>query len=120
MNNEDLAYLAGMIDGEGHFYKPKNTNGRGDVHYYPVMLFVQSEQNNGLELCEWAKQRFGGNISKTRDLYRWQLSGKKAVELTMMIKPYLIVKKEQIKRIIEDHSAVDICVVDDAHNLPKN
>ena len=96
----DLAYLAGIIDGEGHAYKPNALNGRGERHLQARLLFVQSIKNNGKELCEWALKRFGGGITLTRDLYRWQIQGKKATELAHVLQPYLIVKREQIKRIL--------------------
>ncbi len=96
----DLAYLAGMIDGEGHIYRPNVKNGRGIAYPQSRLLFVQSVQNNGLELCTWAKDRFGGGITLTRDLYRWQITGKAAEALALHLQPYLIVKREQVKRII--------------------
>lgn len=99
--SEELAYLAGMIDGEGHFYKPMAKNGQGKAYPQPRLLFVQSVGNHGLELCEWAKERFGGGITLTRDLYRWQVTGKAAVALAQALQPLLIVKREQVLRILE-------------------
>lgn len=98
--NIDIAYLAGLIDGEGHFYKPKTVNGRGEHSPQSRMLFVQSQKNNGKELCEWARNIFGGGITLTRGMYRWQIVGKKAEELARILQPYLIVKREQVKRIL--------------------
>jgi hypothetical protein len=97
----ELSYLAGMIDGEGHFYKPSVKNGRGVAYPQARLLFVQSVKNNGLELCEWAKERFGGGITLTNDLYRWQVTGKAAVTLAQALQPYLIVKRQQVLRILE-------------------
>ena len=104
-HKNEIAYLAGIVDGEGHIYKILTKLERKTPYEEKRLLFVQSKKNNGLELCEWAKQRFGGNISITNKkgdnpLYRWQLSGKKAVELALLLKPFLIVKREQIKRIL--------------------
>ena len=96
----DLSYLAGIIDGEGHAYRPNVLNGRGERHLQARLLFVQSEKNNGKELCEWVQSRFGGGITYTSHMYRWQVQGKKATELAYMLQPYLIVKREQIKRIL--------------------
>lgn len=98
----ELAYLAGLIDGEGHFYKPMAKNGRGEAYASPRVLFVQSEQNHGKELCEWAKHIWGGNVSHTKTgLYRWQLQGRAAVALAKELQPYLIVKREQVMRLFE-------------------
>ncbi len=101
----DLAYLAGIMDGEGTFYCPSPKNGRGVRYKQPRMCFVQSAQNNGLELCQWAKDRFTGNISKQpmpngTVMYRWQLAGEKAVMLAKHVEGYLIVKKDQVKRVL--------------------
>ena len=97
---EQLAYLTGIIDGEGHFYVPNVKNGRGVSYPTPTLLFVQSKKNNGLLLCQWAKNNFGGSVSyqKSNNMYRWELRGKKALELSKQIKPYLIVKQKQIER----------------------
>ena len=99
-DKEDLAYLAGIIDGEGHAYKPNIKNGRGCRYPLARLLFVQSIKNNGRELCEWAKARFGGGITLTNDLYRWQIQGRQATALAHILQPYFIVKREQIKRIL--------------------
>ena len=99
-DNKDIAYLAGIIDGEGHAYMPNVLNGRGERHLQARLLFVQSIKNNGKELCEWARNRFGGGITFTNNMYRWQIQGKKASKLARILQPYFIVKREQIKRII--------------------
>lgn len=97
-----IIYLAGIVDGEGHFYLAKTRNGRGAKYQEPRVLFVQSEKNNGGELVQWAKQNFGGCVSfqKSNGMFRWQLSGKRAVSLAQELFPYLIVKKKQIRRIL--------------------
>ena len=100
MDNVELAYLAGIIDGEGHIYVVNAKNGRGKAYKENRICFVQMDFNNGLELCTWVKERIGGNISYTNGCYRWQLTGKKAVDIARQLQPLLIVKKEQIKRIL--------------------
>lgn len=96
--NEKLAYLAGFTDGEGHFYKPLTTNGRGDKHRYSRIRITQKD----ITPLKWIKARFGGSIAlnKHTGCSNWTLQGKKAEELARKLQPYLIVKKEQIKRII--------------------
>jgi len=32
--DQKIVYLAGIMDGEGHFCRPLSKNGRGEVHYY--------------------------------------------------------------------------------------
>lgn len=97
---EKIVYTAGIVDGEGHFYKPLTKNGRGEEHFYPRVVVVQKEP----ELIKWLKQAFGGSISfqnnKTGGIFRWQLQGKKVVVLANKMLPYLIVKREQVKRVL--------------------
>jgi hypothetical protein len=100
-DSKDLAYLAGVIDGEGHFYVPMCKNGRGVAYATPRILFVQSGKNNAAVLCEWVTKRFGGNTwhDKKRDMFRWTIQGSKAVALAKELKPYLIVKHRQVERL---------------------
>ena len=102
---KSLCYLAGIMDGEGHFCMTMAKNGRGKAYKQARMMFVQSTNNNGLELCLWAKARYGGNISKSKasssnPMYRWQLTGTKATLLTKRIRPFLIVKKAQVLSVL--------------------
>ena len=94
---EEVIYLAGIIDGEGHFYKPDTVNGRGEHHRYSRIVVSQKDKR----LLIWIKARFGGSISTRKDGYSlWTLQGKKAEELARNLQPYMIVKDTQIKRII--------------------
>jgi len=100
---DKYAYLAGIIDGEGHIHKPLIRNGRGEGHYYARIIVV----NTDLNLIKWLKQNFGGSTTsvKPRNIYcsvsyRWIIQGKAAEKLAKIIKPCLICKKEQISRII--------------------
>lgn len=95
---EQIIYLAGIVDGEGHFYKPDTVNGRGEHHRYSRINVVQKDKR----LLEWIKARFGGSISTARksQVSEWSLQGKKAESLARELQPFLIVKDEQVKRII--------------------
>ena len=97
---EKIIYLAGIVDGEGHFYKPFSKNGRGEGHYYPRIVVIQKE----LELIEWIKKEFKGSISfqdnETGGCYRWSIQGKEATRIARELQPYLIVKREQVKRAL--------------------
>src|ERR1043165_2799882 len=98
-----IPYLAGIIDGEGHFCRPRNKNGEGRA-------FMQSRiivTNTHLPLLESIKVTYGGSIrvrtpSRTNNLvcYTWSITGKRAEELARLLQPYLIVKSEQVKRVL--------------------
>lgn len=95
---EELAYLAGITDGEGHFYKPSTANGRGEHHRYSRIVISQKDRR----LLEWIKNRWGGSISLNREtgVSAWALQGKRAETLAKKLRPYLIVKDEQVKRVL--------------------
>lgn len=101
----DLYYLAGFIDGEGHFCLTPNKNGQGRPYLRPDIIVSQ----NTIEVLEYIREAFGGRISVqkkstwdgggTRILYRWEINGRKAVELAKKLEPHLIVKRDQVRRI---------------------
>ena len=99
------AYLAGIMDGEGTFSYTLTANGRGEKHYYPRMCVGNTDKR----LIYWLKGEFGGNVSMVKmvkynanwkDMYRWQLQGKNVVILAKRLLPYLIVKQEQVLRVL--------------------
>lgn len=100
---ERLIYLAGIIDGEGHFYRARCSNGRKEVYYQSRIVI----SNTSLALMQWLSVEFSGyvrvekrNNPNRKTAYRWQLQGKKAEELAGAVYPYLIVKREQVKRVL--------------------
>lgn len=100
-SKEKLIYLAGIIDGEGHFYLP-NIKPGGRVKSYPTPCIVVT--NTNLELIEWIKTNFNGYYTKTgkstKQCYQWRIYNSKARSLAIELQPYLIVKKEQVLRIL--------------------
>lgn len=102
---EKLTYLAGIIDGEGHIRVTPNKNGQKRPFIRPEIIV----ENLSQLLIFWIYSNFGGRVSMhTRDrvkhptwqdIYRWDISGKKAVALAKLLEPYLIVKSEQVKRL---------------------
>jgi hypothetical protein len=95
-DNTDIVYLAGFIDGEGHFYKPNTINGRGKHYTYPRIVISQKD----IKPLEWIKARWGGNIYSYPNINRWSIQGKRAVQLARQLQPHLIVKSEQVKVIL--------------------
>lgn len=89
---EDLAYLAGIIDGEGtigiYYHKGRNS--------YRVKIYVV---NTYKPLIDWLGSVFGGfvykrNHTKWKTRYEWHL-GENAMELLKSLIPYLKIKKDQ-------------------------
>ncbi len=56
---EKIIYLAGIMDGEGTFYRPAmKKKDRKRTYYYPRMVITQKER----PLLDWTKKNFGGCI----------------------------------------------------------
>lgn len=99
----EIAYLAGIIDGEGCIYIGYTKQGKyGNGHQWHSMLKITSCDE---ELIIWLEKIFGGNkesryrwTSKkkfTRPVYTWQATGPMLDYILPLVEPYLIIKKKQ-------------------------
>lgn len=98
-----IAYLAGLIDGEGCLYIGHVKQGKyGNGLQWHSMLKITSCDE---ELIIWLENIFGGSkdsryrwTSKkkfTRPVYNWQATGPMLDYILPLVKPYLIIKKKQ-------------------------
>ena len=98
-----IAYLAGIIDGEGCLYIGRVKQGKyGSGWQWHVMLKITSCDES---LILWLEQTFGGSkdsryrwTSKkkfTRPVYNWQATGEMLDYVLSVVEPYLIIKKPQ-------------------------
>lgn len=98
-----IAYLAGIIDGEGCFFLGYVKQGKyGSGFQWHSMLKVTSCDE---ELIIWLENTFGGSkdsryrwTSKqkfTRPVYNWQATGAMLDYLLPIVEPYLIIKAKQ-------------------------
>lgn len=102
---EKLCYLAGLLDGEGSFFVMSSVNGRLQRYSLPYMALGQ----NDVRMLDWVKQNYGGYIQyqrarpdKNRNAYHiWKLVGKKAIALTKLVYPYLTVKQNKARCVID-------------------
>ena len=86
MNAADIAYSAGIFDGEGWaIIAPYNHNSIFNGTVYPRHRIRIGVSNTLLPMLEWLKHTWGGNIylvypqkGKRRALYSWQPSEKLA------------------------------------------
>jgi len=104
MRKTDLAYVAGLIDGEGcigaQLHKSKDCS----------MIFIKVGMADR-ECVEFLQFLFGGKIyqekiKRKNTIYVWALYGMKAWEILKEIKPYLILKRSRAEiaiRIFEGH-----------------
>ena len=100
---DKLIFLAGIIDGEGHFYKPLCTSGHNSKYKQPRIVVT----NTNKDLINWIVDNFGGYVYKMKiksikhkQAYQWVIDGNRAVMVASWVQPFLIVKKEQVKRVL--------------------
>lgn len=104
-----LAYLAGIIDGEGSIYIGNFSSNpiTGNPYYQTNMEVTNTEES----LIIWLIDNFGGRRcnytakqtpkNSRRTVYRWIISGEDLTELCHLLLPYLIIKKRQCEIMIE-------------------
>jgi hypothetical protein len=102
----NLSYLAGIIDGEGHFALVRCKNGQGRPYLRPMIVVTQKTR----PMLDFIAENYGGRVYYTkprlnrgamRQWYIWTLTGKKAIALARELEPLLIVKNEQVKRLTD-------------------
>jgi hypothetical protein len=89
-----VAYLAGIIDGEGTVYAQK-IRGRFNVRIYVVSTDVR--------LVRWLEQNFGGLVyhrnspthATWKTKWEWVVDKRETTRILELVLPYLIVKREQ-------------------------
>lgn len=95
----ELAYLAGIIDGEGTIYRLSTRQRR-----WTVSIATTSE-----DLLEWLRAIGGrthempqGNLGK-KPCWRWEITAARDVRfLLQSIVPYMLIKRSAAKMAIED------------------
>jgi hypothetical protein len=95
--SEVLAYIAGIIDGEGSIGFTRQH--RGNKRLIPRVLIVNSE----LSILQFVQRFFGGDIQPMKrakehwkPTWQWRLSGTRAVDFLSAIQPWVIAKRDQI------------------------
>lgn len=104
-----IAYLAGIVDGEGCFYFGKVKQGRyGNGTQWHCKLAVTSTDKC---LTDWLNDLFGGTKEQRyrytskkkfeRPIHRWDASGLMLDYICPLILPFLIIKRRQCETMIE-------------------
>lgn len=104
-----IAYLAGLIDGEGCLYIGNVKQGKyGSGYQWHSLLRITSCDE---ELIIWLENTFGGSkdsryrwTSKkafTRPVYNWQCAGEMLDYILPLVRPYLIIKAKQCDIMIQ-------------------
>ena len=97
----ELAYLAGIVDGEGSIGAHWRTNSSVSFH---VNFQVGMTQVGAIDLFV---KIFGGHIhiekrrtKSGKPIYKWQIYARKAANCLEKLLPYLIIKREQARDAI--------------------
>lgn len=113
MTEAELAYLAGIIDGEGNIaIHTRAAGSQGSVaqEYKNVMKVA----NTDLRLLEWIKEKTGaGSIyadrrrGNRRQCYQWFCPSVQAAKILRLVYPYLVIKKEQAELVFAFRETYD-------------
>lgn len=112
MKRTDLAYIAGIIDGEGCISIERRRYAEGKYKKIVSLTVSNTEE----WLCQWLKLSWGGRIRIRIDkrenhlpLYNWVVYRAKAIEVLKVILPYLKIKKPQAEIAIGFQSRRSRC-----------
>lgn len=105
----EIAYLAGIIDGEGSIYIGNfSCNPISKLPYYQTNIQVTNTDKN---LIDWLYNTFGGLVNKKtkqqmpknsrKQAYTWTATGERLTHLCEIIMPYLICKKRQAEIMLK-------------------
>lgn len=106
MKRTDLAYAAGIIDGEGCIGLYTNSR-KAALPSYQMSVRVRTTDG---WLCQWLALSFGGgtffdeHIGNRKDQWVWFLTGNKALPFLELVLPYLRLKKPEAELAIHFQS----------------
>ena len=108
LNQFEVAYLAGIVDGEGcisiNKAKPRGRS-KNPCHVLRITI-----ANTNRDLINWLAIKMGGCSRKSsrakypanwKDSWQWHIEGFPAMELLCLVEPHLIIKKAQAIIAIE-------------------
>jgi len=106
----DLAYFAGIVDGEGCFWIGKVPKKAGDGYVSEHYRGLLKIDNTDKKLIEWIDAVFSGTSSAQcrstssrkfeREVFTWNATGDRLLDLCELILPYLVIKKEHCQIMI--------------------
>lgn len=96
MTTNEAAYLAGILDGEGHlaFFNP----GRGRGRVRPEMQVESTDP----ELIAWLHNHVGGWLpspveprGNRKKVYRWRCGGHECGRVARVVAPYMVIERKK-------------------------
>jgi hypothetical protein len=115
MENTTLAYIAGLFDGEGsaRTSTPKASNGKR----YPKLEVRIAQADR--DVLDWIKSEFGfGSVYSKADkraaangwkeCYDYVVAHRMARKFLTAIEPFLVVKKEKVAALLDEHGRLEL------------
>lgn len=102
-NPEILAYLAGLVDGEGSIQMLRRISKPSYKVYYTLKLSVSGTKE---PLEEWLVENIGGHIARSKgkgnrsDSFQWWMSDREAQDILEQIRPYSVLKQAHIDQAL--------------------
>lgn len=110
ISQTDLAYLAGIVDGEGTISCSITTTKKNHKALHKQLSIF----NTNLMLISWITSRFGGKVfsrvrsSKWKEEHQVKWSATEAVVILKALLPYLVIKREQAELFIALHETKNV------------
>jgi hypothetical protein len=93
----DLAYIAGLIDGEGCLLIYRKRDRRGALHFRCILRISNTSQR----VIDWLQLRLGGGAHAGRHtkaghlpVFHWRCEGPRMAALLLAVRPFLVIKPE--------------------------
>jgi hypothetical protein len=99
--NEELAYIAGIIDGEGYLGIGTTKSSVGNICYYPRLTIHMLDEEAIKIACDFFKIKIRRSKLNKKDYYSFYATGKKLKEVLLKIISYLQVKKTHALLLLE-------------------
>ena len=129
MNDTDIAYIAGLVDGEGCIsYKQCMRQRRHQEKAYPTWSIRMEMSMTDKSILKWVheilkvgtvgKRKNGRGSLGKKQQWRWRCGYRDAYQVCLLFWPHAHVKLEKIQKIIDHYSAdkiMDGNVVDLQH-----
>jgi hypothetical protein len=105
----ELAYAAGIIDGEGWIgmsvYVPPPDSRKQKSTVFQCVVCVGMKEP---EVVIWLQEKFGGNVHSyepgrynSSGVHQWRLTAGQAAEFCRQVRPYLKMKHRQAQLLVE-------------------
>lgn len=105
----ELAYIAGIVDGEGYICCVRHVTRKSNLVRYDVVIGIKMTTDIPLTLVQ---SIFGGNITNYQPkgnrkvIYKWEILNHNAQDVLLALKPYVLLKRGQLEvalRMLENH-----------------